>query len=264
MPSIGTTTRSSWAAAVAGSVGLHALLWWAVSSAERPAEPSPRALTLAVYLLPMPPEPVETAPLPEPSEPVDDLETELEEPAPADAPDNETRTDAPPEPTERPGSAAGQDPDERVAEGTEEPPRRARPAPQRRNIDWNRSISQAIALVREQERQEHRSFGRTMPEPGASPSIGRPDDRSRPWETQRPGDTISTGTQQVQVNDNCYYEVYAPGSLLEEAHRFSNSSLTCLPNAPAEPRYDLFIDARPDYLDLHLAEDADDNAQIPP
>jgi hypothetical protein len=263
MPSIGTTTSSSWAAAIGGSVGLHALLWWAVSSAERPAEPVPHTLPLAVYLLPMPPEAAEMPPLSEPAEPVDELEPELE-PEPADEPDSEPPAEMPPEPAEGPESPAGQDVEERVADGSEDPPRRARPAPQRRNIDWNRSISQAIARVREQERQEHRAFGRTMPGPGASPASGRPEERSRPWESQRPGDAISTGTQQVQVNDNCYYEVYAPGSLLEEAHRFSNSSLSCRPSGPAEPRSDLFIDARPDYLDLHLAEDDAEDTVVSP
>lgn len=266
MPRIGTTKSPSWTAAVAGSIGLHALLWWAVSSAERPAESTPPTLPLAVYLLPMPPEPVDTPPVTMPEDLVDELKIEPEpqpEPEPADEPDSEPPAETTPEP-ERPESPDEQSPAERIADGPEDSPRPARAAPQRRDIDWNLSISRAIARVREQERQEHRSFGRAMPAPGASPSGRRRDDRSRPWESQRPGETIATGTQQVQVNDNCYYEVYAPGSLLEEAHRFSNSSLSCRPNGPAEPRYDLFLDARPDYLDLHLAEDDPDVNQPEP
>jgi len=252
MPTIEATTRSSWATALAGSVGLHGLLWWAVSSAELASQPQPRTLPLAVYLLPLPAE------IPE----------KLDEPLlPEDMPDDPSRPEVPEpeartEPQASPAVATSSD-DHRAMPSDNES-REPRAAPARRDIDWNVSIGRAIARVRERERESYRTFGYTVPESDIQPPIGRQPDRSKPWESQRPGETISTGADQLQVNDNCYYEVYAPGSLLAEAHRFTNSSLSCKPSAPARPRNDLFLDARPDYLDLHLAEEAASNAQPAP
>jgi len=254
MPTIEATTRSSWATALAGSVGLHGLLWWAVSSAELSSAPRPRTLPLAVYLLPLPAEVPEATYTPLPPEEVLDvpLRPEVPEPEP----------EAPAEPQAPPAIADRSDDDRATpAENESRPPRAA---PERRDIDWNVSIGRAIARVRARDRESYRTFGYTVPEADIQAPIGRQPDRSKPWESQGPGDTISTGMDQVQVNDNCYYEVYAPGSLLAEAHRFTNSSLSCKPSAPARPRNDLFLDARPDYLDLHLAEDAANSSQSAP
>ncbi len=255
MPIIEATTRSSWATALAGSVGLHGLLWWAVSSAELSSESLPRTLPLAVYLLPLPAEiPAElNEPLP-PEDMLDDL-LAPEEPEP--------EPDAHAEPPAAPAVVDPSDDDRATAPANESRPPRA--VPTRRDIDWNASISHAIARVREREREEsYRTFGFTVPESDIQGPIGSQPDRSKPWESQRPGETISTGVDRLQVNDHCYYEVYAPGSLLAEAHRFTNSALSCKPSAPAGPRNDLFRDARPDYLDLHLAEEAANRAQPAP
>jgi hypothetical protein len=255
MLSIGATTSASRAAALTVSIGLHALVAWAVGSAERPRNPVARTLPMAVYLLPMPPEPREQ-PLPrlqaEPPPRVEKAEAIESEPAPLDAPpdsqDDATSPDSDlTSPTDRATTV-----------------RPARHAPRYRDIDWNRSIDQAISRIREQARTGYRTFGRTLPNPDNVQPAGGRDVRGEPSTSRQPGDPIQAGTQQVPVNDNCHYEVYAPGSLLEEAHRFTNSSLSCQPNGPAEPRNDLFLDARPDYLDLHLAQDDAEGDQSPP
>ncbi|NIW24758.1 MAG: hypothetical protein GWN29_09445 [Gammaproteobacteria bacterium] len=40
-----------------------------------------------------------------------------------------------------------------------------------------------------------------------------------------------------------------PGSVLAEVHRFNNPTMNCVRGSPDEPQNDLFIDARPAYLE---------------
>jgi len=226
--------RSSWALAVMVSLGLHALVVWAVSNAARPTSaPMERIEPLSVYLLPPPSPPVDTRalepepdPAPEPPEP-----DAHEEPSAAEPPRSDDR---PPSPIEAPTEAPSEGPRQfRYAE------------PERRSIDWNALISRAVTRLREEEQPSYRSFG--FPEPLLSSSA------SRPREDPRPGEIVRLGgpaPQQAEINENCYYDVYLPGSPLDEAHRFSNSMVSCKPGAdPGDTRNDLFLDAKPPYLE---------------
>jgi hypothetical protein len=223
------TPAQTWAAAIAGSLGAHALVWGLLSQTQRAADQAQRKLPeLTVYLVP--PEPP-----PEPERSRRDLPDLSAEPTPTVP---EAR---PPEASER---ETGEPVPDDVPSGDEPAPPVA-DSP-RAWIDWNAEIAKAVVRLRP-EAERYRTFG--YPERPEDSNASAADSRGEA-RLNSPGSTETTawGERRVWLNEHCYQSGYEPGSVLGEAHRFGNSFVICSPDSPDKARDDLFAEIKPAYL----------------
>ncbi len=238
-----------WTAAILGSIALHGSIYGVLSAIERPAAPLPESEPIMAYIVPasaLIPEPPPPVIEPEgPKEPIQAPPPEPEPPPPAEPePQPETRAERPPDTETTPERADG--PTETPSEASE-----TRPTPTR--FEWYSAIPDAIARLREAEEQrpQYREFGnldaltagaRTATSWALDPPDGVEGEAL-------PLEAATWGEDRVWLNDNCYVSRPTPGSVLAEVHRFSNPTMNCQRRSPTEPRDDLFIEARPEYLE---------------
>lgn len=231
------TPAQAWGLAVTGSLSVHAFAFWMLGDMNTGTAlarvPSP---TLDVYLLPPP----VTEPLIEP-EPEIEIEPEpAAEPESPSPPVPRAVPDRPQPPTAtRPSVPETVDSSDR---GASQPVEISRG-----RVDWSAEMSKVIVRMRE-EAPRYRSFGYPEMSDEARARAARSD---REAESEAPGDVeiFPSGEQRLSLGENCYQTAYDPGTVLGEAHRFSNSFVACAPGGgPAEPRNDLFLEAKPAYL----------------
>lgn len=255
MVNIARQQGHGWTAAILGSVALHASIYGALSTIEGPAPVALAREPVMAYIVP--PWVLEPEPPPAPVEPVVP-EAPVERPSPE--PEPEPSPPSEPEPESQPETPEAPPPDvQRRSDTAEGPPAEtateeseARPALTR--FEWYAEIPEAIARLREAEEQapQYHEFGnldaitanaKTATDWALEPPADDDGDTAAPLEA------ASWGEDRVWLNDNCYASRPAPGSVLAEVHRFTNPTMNCVRDSPAEPRNDLFIEARPDYLD---------------
>jgi hypothetical protein len=235
-------------AAILISVGLHGSVYALLRSIEGPAPVDLTSEPLMAYIVPaslLYPEP-----LPAPAEPVapeETIEAPLPEaerpPAPEPEQPAETRTEPPPVIEPRPESTGG--PTETATEGSE-----ARPSVTR--FEWYAAIPEAIARIRaaEEDAPLYREFGNLDAlTAGARTATDWALDPSAEGIDALPFETTSWGDERTWINENCYVSRPAPGTVLAEVHRFNNPMINCERSSRTEPQDDLFIEARPAYLE---------------
>jgi len=239
----------TWATAILGSFGLHGLVYALLTTIEQPAPPARQTSLLMAYVLPIPrPAPEAAPPTAVEIEPADEPIRE-QSPAPVrPAPtESERQPDTQPEPQPEADSR-------NEANETETAEPNGQPSITR--YEWYAAIPDAIARMRAAEAQapHYRTFGAFVaPEnearrPGATArlTVGERLNALR-------AETTSWGEERAYINEHCYQSSYAPGSVLAEVHRFSNATINCEGGSAQEPRSDLFLDAKPAYLERHEA-----------
>ena len=237
---------------------LHASIYGVLSIIEGPAPSVLPSEPVMAYIVPVPQFIPERPPPAEPVAPEEPIQTPPPEPehSPAAEPPVEPllEPDPPLETRAEPSTEAEPRP-ESTAEPTETATDGPKARPSRTRFEWYSDIPDAIARLRETEEQkpQYREFGnldaltagaKTATAWALDPPEGVDDEHEA-----LPLETATWGEERVWLNDNCYVSRPAPGSVLAEVHRFTNPMMNCVGGSPARPQNDLFIEAKPDYLE---------------
>lgn len=235
-----------WTAAIIGSVGLHASLYALLSLIERPTPSVRQGEPLMAYIVPAP----RLMPEPPPSQP-EALEEAIRAPPPQPVrpasvePEQQLETGPEPPPdTQGEPALVGEPPETETAESGA--------LPSLTRYEWYSAIPEAIARMRAAEEQAPRY--RTFGDLDALIDEAR---RAATYATDMPAEgldallfeTTSWGEERAWINEHCYATRYAPGSVLAQVHQFSNVMINCEGSSAAEPQNDLFIEAKPAYLE---------------
>lgn len=241
------------AAAILISIGLHGSVYALLSAIERPAPAAHENAPIMAYIAPLPrfepePPPARVEPK-ELEQPIRTPPPEPERPPPAE-PEPEPDPRPEPQPEATPEFEVGPD---NATEPTERATQESEARPSLTRFEWYAEIPDAIARLRaaEEQKPRYREFG-NLDALTAGSGTGSP---YAPDAPDAPVDGVDVlpfaqwGEERVQINENCYVSRPAPGTVLAEVHRFTNPMMNCVGSAASEPQDDLFIEAKPPYLE---------------
>ena len=192
----------------------------------------------------------------DPKPPPAPVEPELFE-EPIRAPPPQPERPPPPEPEQQSETQAEPPPDtetrpENAGESTETSTEQSEARPSVTRYEWYAAIPEAIARMRAAEEQapRYREFGNLDAlTAGARPALSYALDPPADDVDALHYETTPWGEERAWINDNCYMSRPAPGTVLAEVHRFNNPMINCDGSSRAEPQNDLFIEAKPAYLE---------------